>query len=98
MRIAKQKACFGCPCFNLVGSYCNLTDTQNELPCDTVLPDCPLPLASVPECHGDLIDRNALKYRFEQIYHPIVQRAGFSRKIIYKEDIDKAPVIIKSED
>lgn len=60
MRVDKQEVCFGCPCFNPIGSYCNLTDVKNEQPCDTLLSDCPLPLAKVPEDHGDLIDRNKL--------------------------------------
>lgn len=66
MRIDKQEVCFGCPCFNPIGSYCNLTDVKNEQPCDTVLSNCPLPLASVPENHGDLIDRNELIDKLQQ--------------------------------
>lgn len=58
--IKKQEVCFGCPCFNETGSYCNITEEHSEKPCDTVLSNCPLPLASVPEGHGDLIDRNEL--------------------------------------
>lgn len=66
MRIDKQEVCFGCPCFNPIGSYCNLTDTKNEMPCDTVLHNCPLPFVKVPEDHGDLIDRDILVDKLQQ--------------------------------
>ena len=92
MRINKQEVCFGCPCFNPIGSYCNLTDVKNEQPCDTLLSDCPLPFVSVPEHHGDLIDVEKLKELLLDLWS---KNVNFTIADIIRE-IPEIPVVIKA--
>lgn len=91
MYVKQQDVCFGCLCFNLVGSYCNLTDTVNEKPCDTVLEDCPLPLATLPKVHGNLIDVEDLKALLISMWS---QPDKYSIADVFRE-IPDIPVIVK---
>ena len=57
------------------------------------------PLVEIPSKHGDLIDRDSLQKQSHVIeeYHPELQRQGMPKKVIYIEDVEKAPTIIEAE-
>ena len=92
MYIKKQDVCFGCPCFNQIGSYCNLTEHENEKPCDTILSDCPLPISTLPKVHGDLIDIEDLK---SMLLHMWTKNENYTISDIFR-DIPDLPVVVKA--
>ena len=79
------------------GFSCTITDTEVERLWYKRNKDCPL--VEIPSKHGDLIDRDSLQKQSHVIeeYHPELQRQGVPKKVIYIEDVVKAPTIIEAE-
>ena len=93
------KCCRECPCieysaFSSNSDWCclNKADIHDKT---VVSSDCPL--VEIPSKHGDLIDRDSLQKQSHVIeeYHPELQRQGMPKKVIYIEDVEKAPTIIE---